>query len=268
MNLKMMEILVIALAIAGGYCGYRYYNEVWKPEKELDTANSAQSEIIGRIRPVMIVPEDRPETQTAASAPEDDESGNATQTETGQSENPLAPCEEVNGQTVGWIYIPGTNVDFPIVQGEDNDFYLHNGVDGQYNYELGCPFLDYRCMGDFSGFQSIVYAHHMTKRRMFADIALFKDPAFMTEHPEGYLTLTDGTHPVGFFAYLNVPSTAEIYRTAFDSDEDKENYLQYIAENAVYLTDADVNTDSRLLLLSTCTYEYDEARGVLVGVVE
>ena len=265
MKLRIMEILVVVLAIAGCYCGYRYYSEVWKPEQELDSADAAQSEIIERVRPSIKIPETKPETEMVSVAPEDDESGMNADRE--MTEDPLAPCEEVNDQTVGWIYIPDTNVDFPIVQGEDNDFYLHNGVDGQYNYELGCPFLDCRCLGDFSGFNSIVYAHHMTKRRMFADIALFKDQAFTQSHPVGYLTLTDGTHVVDFFAYLNVPSSAMVYQTEFYSTEDKSAYLQYIAENAVYTMDMGADSSSHLLLLSTCTYEYDEARGVLVGIV-
>lgn len=262
MKLRVLYVMLVLLLAAGGYCGYRYYLDALKPEQELDTAAAAQEEIIERIRPVVDY------TDLAVSDLHNDtsESDKVNSVED-NAENPLAPCEAVNDDTVGWIYIPDTNIDLPIVQGTDNDFYLHNGVDKAYNYELGCPFLDYKCKSDFSGFNSIVFAHHMTKRRMFADISLFKDEGFMNSHSEGYLTLADGVHTVSFFAYLNVPSTANVYQTEFVSDEDREAYLEYIRDTADYVHDMDVNIDSHLLLLSTCTYEFDEARGLLVGVI-
>lgn len=257
-----MEGFVAVLVLVGGYCGYRYYDDVCKPEKQLDTAAAVQEEIIGRIRPVV-------DYQSPAQSVDSDDSGTVETSQNSEpTQNPLAPCEEVNDDTVGWIYIPDTNIDLPIVQGTDNDFYLHNGIDRAYNYELGCPFLDYRCIGDFSGFNSIVYAHHMTKRRMFADISLFKDENFMYSHPVGYLILNDGVHTVEFFAYLNVPSTANVYQTEFYTDEQKSEYLDYIFNTADYVHETDVDTTSHLLLLSTCTYEFDEARGVLVGKIE
>ena len=135
--------LTVLIALIG-YCAYRYYNSEILPDQQLDDANQKQQEIIDDMKPSI-----------------------RTGDKLDNTENPLTSCEDVNDDTVGWIYIPDTNIDLPIVQGEDNDFYLHNGINGQYNYELGCPFLDYRCEGDFSGFNSIVYGHHMTKRRMF-----------------------------------------------------------------------------------------------------
>ena len=180
----------------------------------------------------------------------------------------LADAAEINSSVVGWITIPDTHIDFPIAQGEDNDFYLHNGFDKKYNYELGCPFLDYRCASDLSGFNSIVYAHHMTEQRMFADIALFKDSAFMEANPVGYLTQHDGVHTVRFFAYLNVPDDSAVYQIA-DSAEYAE-YIDTLYRSADYVTKNkdEIKETDRLLLLSTCTYEYKDARGVLVGIIE
>ena len=249
---KIMIAAVLLLTAAGAFSGKRYYETEYLPEKRIDEAVKKQAEIIERIRP------DTKPSDGSTSAP---------------SADPLVYCENVNDDIVGWINIPDTNIDLPIVQGKDNDFYLHNGVDGQYNYELGCPFLDYRCESDFSGFNSIVYAHNMEGRQMFADITLFRDEAFMQSHPTGTLTTKDGEHNVRFFAYISAMSTAPAYHAAFISDSEKEEYLEYIYMNADYKT-ADIpavsgaNEQLHLLLLSTCTFETDDARGVLFGVIE
>ena len=256
MKTRILSILVVILAFVGVYCGWRYYGDVIKPEKEIAAADEVQNRLFSEIKPTTAV------TYTIT----------AVQTETVVTTTTaidyLADAAEINSSVVGWITIPDTHIDFPIAQGEDNDFYLHNGFDKKYNYELGCPFLDYRCASDLSGFNSIVYAHHMTEQRMFADIALFKDGAFMEANPVGYLTQHDGVHTVRFFAYLNVPDDSAVYQIA-DSAEYAE-YIDTLYRSADYVTKNkdEIKETDRLLLLSTCTYEYKDARGVLVGIIE
>lgn len=101
------------------------------------------------------------------------------------------------------LTIPGMHIDHPIAQAGNNEFYLYRDINGRLNQRLGCPFLDYRCQPDFSGFNTIVYKHHMTKQRMFADIALYQDLNFMAQCPEGTL---EKVYRIRFFAYLTVPS--------------------------------------------------------------
>ena len=270
MKKAVLLCVTVALIAAGGYCFYRYYQSDVLPEKQLDEADEKQLELFERVKPSI------PDNNTADDSSTDDN-------------NLLEAAEEVNDAIVAWLTIPGTHIDYPVCQAEDNDFYLHNGFNGQYNYELGCPFLDYRCEADFSGFNSIVYAHHMTKQRMFADINLFKDEAFFNGHNTGQLILNNDVHTVQFFAYLNVYPTAPAYHAVFVMDSEKQEYLEYIEETAdyclystdelldMYSTDEDDRDDRddrdgfdnlHLLLLSTCTYEFDDARGILVGVIE
>ena len=103
---------------------------------------------------------------------------------------------------------------------------------------------------------------------MFADIALFKDSAFMEANPVGYLTQHDGVHTVSFFAYLNVPDDSMIYRVT--DFEEREEYFDILYSSADYavIDRKEINETDRLLLLSTCTYEYKDARGVLIGIIE
>lgn len=249
MKLKIAAAALVLLIGAGVYCGYRYYREDVLPEKQLDEAHDAQIKLYERVKPKPVSPTHTPE------------------------QNPLEPAEQVNSNVVGWITINGTHIDYPVCQAEDNDFYLHHGFDGESNKELGCPFLDYRCNSDFGGFNSIVYAHHMTRQRMFADIALFKDQSYLNSHRTGTLTLNDGAHNVHFFAYMTVMSTAPAYHAVFVSSSEQEEYIDYIFSDAVYTTTYTADAlkqekDLHLLLLSTCTYEFEDARGILIGVID
>ena len=178
---------------------------------------------------------------------------------------------EINPDTVGWLTIPDTTVDYPIVQAGDNQFYLKTGYDRQYSY-VGCPFLDSRCAEGFEGFNAIVYGHHI-KHEMFGDIAKFSDIDYMRERPSGTLLTEDGQHNVQFFAYLTVPSTSKVYDTGIVNKTDRDGYIDSLFDLASYTVGQTAESlkrrdDLRLLLLSTCTYEFENARGVLVGVIQ
>ena len=93
----------------------------------------------------------------------------------------------------------------------------------------------------------------------------------MQEHADGHLTLRDKVYSVKFFAYLNVYPTAPVYHTLFTTASDKKEYLEYIFKEAKHtqlFESEEIDENSNLLLLSTCTYEYKDARGVLVGIIE
>lgn len=266
MNTKSITAAVSILAAIGLFCGIKYYKTAYLPQERLDKAVKKQAELIESIRPDI-------ESIPVKSS---DESADNTEIIADKGEtlaDPLVYCENVNDDIVGWITIPDTNIDLPIVQGKDNDFYLHNGVDGQYNYELGCPFLDYRCNNDFSGLNSIVYAHNMEGREMFADITRFYDAAFLESHRYGTLTLKDGTHNVSFFAYLSLSSTSPLYNTAFVSENERREYIDFLfrsSENTSFYTAEELKGRGcvKLLLLSTCTFEKKDSRGVLAGIIE
>ena len=183
--------------------------------------------------------------------------------------NPIKKAKQLCNDTIGWLRIPNTLIDYPVVQGADNDYYLHHSMDQKEN-ELGCPFLDYRCESDFSGFTNIIYGHHFTEMRMFADIFSFKDRNFLEEHSSGYLITETEMIPITFFAYLNVKSNSPIYHAVFLTDKEKLDYIDTLYDEALYTVSYEKIDliDKRFILLSTCTFEFDDARGVLVGFIE
>jgi len=93
------------------------------------------------------------------------------------------PLVDINPDFVGWIYISGTRVDYPVVRGSDNEAYLYTTFRGESN-AAGSIFMDYRALGDFSTPVTILYGHNMRDGSMFSSLLQFLDPTFRNNHPE------------------------------------------------------------------------------------
>lgn len=255
----VMTLIVVLLVVFGGYCGWRYYSDVYLPNKKITDTEKEQRILFEKIKPDFELI-----NSTLSAESTDDVTENT----------PYQSLVSENGEAVGWITVEGTVIDYPVVQAADNAYYLNHGFDRNYNYGLGCPFLDYRCESDFNGFNSIIYAHHIQDyRALFSDITLYGDSAFMKQHPEGTLLTKNGVRKVRFFAYMVIPNPSFAYITGITAKKDRESYIDSIFKNAVYTNyysseEMKKNDKLRLLLLSTCSYDYWNARSVLAGVIE
>ena len=98
----------------------------------------------------------------------------------------FAALESINSDCVAWIRIDGTAIDYPVVQGYDNSFYLKHLFDGEWN-GAGCIFLDSRVEPDLSDRHSVLYGHHMKNGTMFSDIAKYKDQTYYENHATGMI---------------------------------------------------------------------------------
>jgi len=98
----------------------------------------------------------------------------------------------INGDIVAWIQIPGIGVDYPVVQGEDNEHYLHYTFDGKAN-KAGSIFLDYRNRADFADRKVILYGHNMKDGSMFSNLKKYQDAGFRKAHGKVFLYLPDRT---------------------------------------------------------------------------
>ena len=192
--------------------------------------------------------------------PESGESGNS------EDRSYLDDALAVNPDTVAWLTIPDTVIDFPIVQCEDNSYYLSHGFD-RSEYARGCPFLDYRNSSDFTDFNSIIYGHHIRGGQVFSGVEYYKEQAYFDAHPTGELILPYEKYTVEFFACVVVESDSFLYSVVHPGVSDRELYLEMIQEAMVAGTGfaPEDLTEERLLVLSTCSYEYDGARTALIG---
>ena len=173
---------------------------------------------------------------------------------------------KINQYTAGWLYIPDTKINYPVVQAYDNLAYLRRLFDGTPN-TAGCLFMDELCDGDFSEPNSIIYGHNMRNGSMFADLAKYKKQDYFDAHPEGLLLTPDGTYRIVFFSgYVLKVSGADAWRTSFTDDLYVE-WLEEIVERSILDCDIVPETTDRILTLSTCSYEFANARFVLHGII-
>lgn len=99
---------------------------------------------------------------------------------------------KINEDIVAWIQIPGIDVDYPVVQGEDNEYYLHHTFRKEVN-KAGSIFLDYRNRADFTEQRVIIYGHNMKDGSMFSNLKKYQDNAFRKESGTAYLYLPEKT---------------------------------------------------------------------------
>lgn len=170
----------------------------------------------------------------------------------------FAALAELNDDIVAWIYCPNTQINYPIVQGYDNDYYLYRLLDGTWNAN-GTIFMDYRNETDFSDYNTMIYGHHMKTGAMFADLMKYKSQSFYEEHPYMYIYTPEKTYRLDLFAGAVVDCVAPIY--SFDPSS---SVISECISNSTF--DAAIDYPANhIVTLSTCTYEYDDARYVILG---
>lgn len=146
---------------------------------------------------------------------------------------------EVNEDIVAWIQIPGIGVNYPVVQGKDNEHYLHYTFDGKAN-KAGSIFLDYRNRADFTDDKMILYGHNMKDGSMFSNLKNFEDARFQKENKIAYLYLPEKT------LYLEVTECKRVSmrNTVYDLGIQEESGSQ----PEIILSTCSTSTDTRLIL--------------------
>ncbi|MDO5378989.1 MAG: class B sortase [Clostridia bacterium] len=167
---------------------------------------------------------------------------------------------------VGWIRIEGTVIDYPIVQGEDNIFYLKHLPDGTPN-AAGSILMDRVNAPDFSDDVTILHGHHMRSGAMFGDLDEYKREAYYLAHPTMRLFTPDGDYDVAIFAAYSVDGATFAYPTVFSGEEGFTEFLNRALSRTPWSADVDVRYGDRLLMLSTCAYAYENERFLVVGKI-
>ncbi len=165
----------------------------------------------------------------------------------------------VNPDVVGWLYCEDTPINYPVVQGDDNSYYLRHLFNGESN-RSGTLFLDWRSRPDFTDDQSVIYGHHMRKGTMFACLVGYRDPSYYEAHPVLYLLTPECDYRLEVFSGYVCEPTAEEIPLWFDSPADRQAYVEEAAERSDFVSDVEVEDLDRIITLSTCTYEFRDAR--------
>ncbi len=186
-------------------------------------------------------------------------------------QNKFAGLYAVNEDIAGWLDISGTSISYPVVQHEDNEYYLNHDFYGN-KIPHGTPFVDSAADLEDESDNILIFGHNMTDGQMFAPLLQYQDIEFYKQHP----TITfDSVYRdrdykiISVFITNNNPEHGEIfpYHEFVDarSSKDTEEYIKDVMKRSLIITGVDVSADDKLLTLSTCSYEFDDARFVVVA---
>lgn len=164
----------------------------------------------------------------------------------------IPALQEINPEVIGWIYIPGTEIDYPLLHTQDNETYLHTAWDGTSNV-AGSIFLETKCSPDFTAFNTIVYGHNMRNGSMFAALKNYQDHTYYLEHPCIYIVTNTQIYRYEIFSAYEASVVSDTYRLSFKSDTQKQTALQYYLESSVLDLELSPTEDDFILTLSTCT---------------
>lgn len=164
----------------------------------------------------------------------------------------FAALREVNGEVIGWLVIPGTQISYPLLQGEDNSYYLTRTWKGGKS-AVGAIFLEHTNSADLSDFHTIVYGHNMKNGSMFGALQNYRDGAYLAAHPSVYLTVDGGSYRYDIFAVYEASVDSSTYQIGFSGEESRQAFLDDCLSRSALSTEVTPHTWDRILTLSTCT---------------
>lgn len=169
-----------------------------------------------------------------------------------------------NPDTVAWLHIPETTIDYPIVQAEDNEFYLKRNFFGEESRE-GAVFLDFETPETLDGRNNVIYGHHMKDGTMFRDIDRFKDPEFFRTHQNFQIYTPERTIWLKAAACYFLRSAPDIRRSRFGDEDSFQRFVKQMLEPCAF---AEIPEEPAACLYTfvTCSYEEEDARTVLFAV--
>lgn len=172
---------------------------------------------------------------------------------------------QVNPEVLGWLWLPNTQISYPLMQGTDNEYYLHNTWKNEPN-ELGAIFLDYRSAPDFSDFNTLIYGHRMQSDAMFATLRFYAEQAHWESAPLVYVRAGDTVCTFTIFAAYEAPVTQPLYLPALTDAAQIDAVLQYAQEASVLDTGLTPGAEDHILTLVTCTGHGHASRWIVQAV--
>ena len=161
--------------------------------------------------------------------------------------------KEKNNDTVGWINVNNTNINYPYVQGKDNNYYLEHSYDKKYN-EAGWVFLDYRNNKTLSDKNNILYAHSRLDKTMFGSLSKTLKSNWYNNKDNNIIRLSTETENTlwQIFSVYKIPEESYYITTNFSNDNDYQKFLNTIKGRSIHDFNTTLTTEDKVLTLSTC----------------
>ena len=194
-----------------------------------------------------------------------EEDGGASLPEAGALKAKFLSLESINKGIVAWLKVEGTPVDYPVVLGADNDYYLDHGYDGKKNI-AGALFMDYRNKDRERDRHVILYGHNMKNGTMFKGLMAFKDGVFFNQNGIIVLETSDGIEYWQVYSAYVTSTDFYYIQTEFEHEAAFRAFVQRTVENSMHGPEGNREKSDeidRILTLSTCSYEFEDAKFVV-----
>ena len=177
----------------------------------------------------------------------------------------FAALRAINPDTAAWLYCPDTVIDYPVMRALDYNSYLRRLPDGTFNAN-GALFIDYNCSPDFSDKLTVIYGHNMRSGRMFGSLVNYKKQSYFEQNPCMFLYTESCDYRIDL-VYGCVIGAREWRERAFMYENNADALMTYAAYNTTFASEAQYTPEDMIIVLSTCSYEFDDARYVVIGLL-
>jgi len=173
--------------------------------------------------------------------------------------------QKVNPDIIGWVFMEKENINYPIVKGQDNYFYLSHLPDKTPN-RLGSIFMEHRNKPDFSDDTTVLFGHNMLDDSMFAPLENYREQWYYDEHPYLYILTPKATYRVEVYAgYVVEAHDIDSLHQKFTSIEEKRDFVADSILRSTFESNVHIDDDDRIVSLFTCAYDFSDARYVVHG---
>ena len=254
---KLFWPILIILLLVLGFAGYKVVSILLEYKEEIDYNDDIRNMVI--ISDDDYVPAGSPGVVTPETDADSDDASIV---------KPLIidfeKLHKINKKCFGWLQIPNTDVSYPVVYTDDNSYYLRRALDGS-KLSSGTLFADKRNKKFAEDDNTVIYGHHVQSGIMFAPLVKYKNQNFFDEHQYGYMITPEGNYRIDFFAGFITTPKDDVYSTALQTENRFNSFVERCISSSDFKTDIKPEYGEKLVTLSTCTYEFDDARYVVVG---
>lgn len=163
--------------------------------------------------------------------------------------------KQINSDVVGWILIKGTSVNYPIVQGKNNSYYLNHSYDKKWN-GAGSIFMDYNSSSNFMDYNTFIYGHHTRNGTMFGELYNYMNYEFYKDHSIIYIYTPEGNYQAEIFSAYIDSTESNSYNQNYSDLGEYIEYINLVKSKSKYNTNIEINPQvDKIITLYSCSHE-------------
>lgn len=258
MRHKIKWIVLLLLAAVFVFSGIQLYRSVMEYKVGSDEYERLAEDVYADALPPVVPEGFQPDADGQGETEEQAQQDPALSFDIGHEK-----LREINKDYIGWLAM-NDNINYPIVQGADNTYYLTHTFYGTQN-KAGTIFMSAENEEGWDAKNIIIYGHNIKNNTMFATLMQYEDQAFFEKHRYFSIYTEDGVSVYGIFAAFRTGESSEAYQYGFADDEDFMNYIALMQSWSVIDAGMSVGKDDQIITLSTCT-NVNNGRFIVQGV--